>query len=139
MAEFGSWSFKDASAIVGIEEVAGWSDADDALVIEPAIARFTKIVGAKGDVTRSQSNDNSVKITLKLLQTSSTNAVLQALETVDRETGVGVFPFIYNTPSGESYFISNAWIAEQPTYTRGRNQNDMTWILEGDIGVPLLT
>ena len=138
MAEFGSWSFKDASAIIGIVEVTGWADADDVLVIEPAQARFTKIVGARGDVTRSQSNDMSVKITLKLLQTSATNKVLQDLVTLDNETGAGVVPFIYNTPNGESYFVANAWVESQPTYSRGRSQNDMTWVLEGDAGIPLL-
>jgi len=137
---FGSWSFKNVSAIVGIEEVEGWADGDDCLVIEPAAPRFAKVVGAKGDVTRSQSNDMSVKITLKLLQTSSTNAVLQTLETADRETGLGVVPFIYtNKETGESYIVKNVWIAEMPTVTRGRNQNDMSWVLEGDVAVPLIS
>lgn len=130
---FGSYSFKNANAIFGIEEITGWADGDDCLIIEPAQDLFTKTVGAKGDVIRTQSNDKSVQITLKLLQTSETNAVLNGIKLLDDELGTGVLPFIYtDTSTGESYIVKNAWIAQMPSVTRGRGQNNMEWVLHGD-------
>lgn len=133
---FGSYSFKNVSAIFGITEINGWADGDDCLIVTPAQDRFSKVVGAKGDVVRSASNDFSVEITIKLLQTSETNNSLNLLRIADEETGTGVFPFIYtDTSTGESYFVKNAWITKMPTVTRGRNQNVMEWTLHGDNSV----
>ncbi len=134
-----SYSFKNVNAIIGIHTVEGWASGDDALTIEPNAPRSTTIIGAKGEAIRSQSNDMSVKITLKLLQNSKSNAYLQTLETLDRETGTGVLPFIYTDKvSGESYIVANAWIEEMPSMVRGANQNDMVWVLRGDKAVPLI-
>jgi len=136
MAGFGSYSFKNVNAIFGVLEIEGWADGDDALTVEPAQDSFTKVVGANGDVARSSNNDNSVTITIKLLQTSASNAELNTIRITDEETGTGVLPFIYtDTTSGESYFVKNAWIAKKPTVTRGRNQNVMEWVLNGDSSV----
>ena len=133
---FGNYSFKNINAIFGVLEITGWADGDDCLTVEPAQDRFTKVVGAKGEVVRSASNDFSVTITLKLLQSSETNAALNAIRILDDETGTGVLPFIYtDTATGESYFVKNAWIAQMPTVTRGRNQNQMEWVLHGDSSV----
>jgi hypothetical protein len=130
---FGSYSFKDVNAIFGINEITGWADGDDVLNIESETDRYSKVVGAKGDVVRSASNDYSVVVTLRLLQTSETNEVLNNIRILDEELGTGVLPFIYtDTNSGESYIIQNAWIAKMPTITRGRNQNIMEWTLHGD-------
>lgn len=130
---FGSYSFKDVNAIFGINEITGWADGDDCLIVEPAQDRYTKVVGAKGDVIRSASNDYSVTITIKLLQDSESVAVLNNIRILDEETGTGVLPFIYtNSNTGESYIIQNAWIAQMPTVTRGRNQNNMEFVLHGD-------
>lgn len=136
MAQFGSYSFKNVNAIFGITEITGWADGDDCLIVTPSQDRFSKVVGAKGDVIRSASNDFSVEITIKLLQTSDTNRALNATRILDEETGTGIAPFIYtNTATGESYFVKNAWISKMPTVTRGRNQNVMEWTLHGDNSV----
>lgn len=137
---FGSYSFKNASAIFGVEEITGWADGDDCLIVEPAQDNWSKVVGAKGDVIRSQSNDKSVTITLKLLQTSESNAILNGIKLLDDELGTGVLPFIYSdTSTGESYLVKNAWIATTPSVTRGRNQNNMEWVLHGDVASYLKT
>jgi len=136
---FGSYSFKNVNAIFGINEIEGWADGDDCLVIEESADRFTKTVGAKGEVIRTQVNDKSVTITIKLLQSSASNAILNSIKILDDETGTGVLPFIYtDTTAGESYIVKNAWISKTPTVTRGRNQNDMEWILHGDSSVYLI-
>jgi len=130
---FGSYSFKNINAIFGIHEIEGWADGDDCLIIEEAQDRFTKTIGAKGEVIRSQNNDKSVIIKLKLLQSSATIAVLNGIKILDDETGTGVLPFIYtDTVAGESYIVKNAWISKTPVVTRGRNQNNMEWVLHGD-------
>ena len=133
---FGSYSFKNVNAIFGINEIEGWADGDDCLTVEESADRWTKTTGAKGEVIRSQSNDKSVVITIKLLQSSATNAILNGIKILDDETGTGVLPFIYtDTTAGESYIVKNAWISKTPTVTRGRAQNDMEWILHGDSSI----
>ncbi len=140
MAEFKTFSFKNVNVIFGIEEIQGFADGDDAVKIEGNIEAFTLVVGAKGDATRTQSNDDSVTVTIKLLQTSTSAAVLQTLHTLDKETGAGVLPMIItDKETGESYTIPFSWINKQPTITRGQNQNPWEFIFSGNKLIPIIT
>jgi len=133
MADFKNFSFKNLNVIYGIDEIEGFADGDDVVTIELDNDQFAKIVGAKGDVTRTQTTDNSCTITIKLLQTSKSNAVLMALYNTDRETGAGVLPLIINDKeTGESHVVNNAWIMKAPNIVRGGNPNTMDWIFQGD-------
>ncbi len=133
MPEFKSYSFTNVNAIVDINEIKGWGDGDDVLTIEPETDQFTDMAGAKGDVARAQTNDNRCTVTMKLLQTSSSNKILMAQYNIDRETGVGVKPiYIEDKESGEKFIIHNAWIKAHPIITRGQAVNTMDWIFRGD-------
>lgn len=140
MAEFKTYSFKNVNVIFGVEEVQGFADGDDAVKIESNSDAFQLLVGAKGDSTRSQSNDDSVTVTIKLLQTSSSAVVLQNLFVADRETGVGALPMIItDKETNESYTIPFAWINKQPVITRGQNQNSWEFIFSGNRLIPVVT
>ena len=140
MADFKNFTFKNVNVIAGVLELEGFGEGDDVLTIETDADQFTKIVGAKGDVTRVQSSDNSVTITIKLLQTSNSNKELNTLFLADKQTGAAVFPMIItDLESGEVYSIPNAWIMKQPTITRGQGVNTVDWIFQGDNLVVVLT
>lgn len=133
MADFKNFSFKNVNVIYGILELEGFGEGDDVVVIENDTDQFTKMVGAKGDVTRVQTSDNSCTITIKLLQTSKSNKELQLLYNADRESGLGTLPMIVNDKEyNETHVINNAWIMKDPTVTRGQGVNVMEWVFQGD-------
>ena len=133
MSDFKNFSFKNVNVIWGIIEIEGYSEGDDVVSIVSDKDQFTKKIGVKGDVARSQTADNSCTITVKLLQTSVSNKLLMAAYNADRETGAGTAPLVVNDKeTGETYVVNNAWITKLPDITRGENVNDMTWTLHGD-------
>lgn len=140
MAEFKTFSFKNVNVIFGISEIQGFADGDDAVKIEGNIDAFTLVVGAKGDATRTQTNDDSVTVTLKLLQTSSSYPILQNIHTLDKETGAGVLPMtITDKETGETFIIPFTWINKQPAIVRGQNQNPYEIIFSGNKLIPVVT
>ncbi len=133
MPEFQNYSFTNANVIFGIEELTGYAEGDDVVLVEVETDQFTDLAGAKGDVVRTQTNDNRCTITVKLLQTSASNRALMLLYNTDRETGVGVQPMVIQDKElGETYVVNNSWITKIPTITRGQNPNTMDWIFRGD-------
>lgn len=139
MAEFKTFSFKNVNSIFGIIEIQGYAEVDDAVSIVTDTDQFTDTAGAKGDVTRVQTSDNRVTIVHKLLQTSSTNKLLNTAFLVDRETGANVLPMIIeDKESGETFIINNSWITKIPDITRGRGLNQMIWTFRGDFMTPVI-
>lgn len=132
-SNFYSFSFRDCDFIFGALELAGFEEGDDSVTIAMAKEQWVRKVGAKGDVVRTQTNDNSADITINLLQTSADNAALTAIYNLDRESGLGVLPFISrNKESGETYVCNNAWIVQMPDIIRGQGPNVMSWLLHTD-------
>ena len=133
MAEFKNFSFQNVNVIFGILELTGFADGDDVVVIEYEADQFVDMAGAKGDVVRSQTNDNRCTVTIKLLQNSLSNAELTAIFNTDRLSGAGVLPMVINDKeTGEAYVINNSWIQKFPTVTRGQGVNSMDWVFRGD-------
>ena len=140
MSEFKTFSFTNVNVIFGILELQGFADGDDVVNIEYEADQFNDLAGAKGDVVRSQTNDNRCTITVKLLQNSGSNKELTALYNADRETGIGVNPLVVeDKETGEVYVVNNAWIKKYPTIIRGQNINIMEWIFRGDFLTPAIT
>jgi len=134
-----TYSFKNVNVIFGVAELTGFADGDDVVSIAPASDGFGKIVGAKGEVTRSMLNDESVTVTIKLLQTSSSVPILQNLYLADKATGAGALPMlITDLETGESFSIKSAWIKKQPEIVRGQNQNPYSIEFDGDVLIPVV-
>ena len=133
MPEFKTYSFSNVNVIFGIIELQGFAEGDDAVVIELEADQFLDMAGAKGDVVRSQSNDNRCTVTAKLLQTSVSNKELTVIYNADRELGAGVSPMVIeDKETGETFVINNAWIQKYPIITRGQGVNSMDWVFRGD-------
>lgn len=139
MSNFKNYSFSNVAVIFGILELKGFAKGDDVVTIELETDQFIDIAGAKGDVVRSQSNDNRCTVTVKLLQTSLSNKELTPIYILDKETGVGVYPLVIeDKETKETYVINNAWIQKYPGVTRGQGINTMDWVFRGDSMTPIL-
>jgi len=132
---FGNYSFTNVNVIFGILEVQGFAEGDDVVNIVFDTEQFTDIAGAKGDVTRTQTNDNRATVTVKLLQTSQSYKELMALYNIDRETGANVLPLVViNKETGETFVGNNSWIQKVPDITRGQNANSVEFVFRVDFG-----
>lgn len=98
--------------------------------IQPEV--FGLKVGADGQGTRFQYNNNYVKLTVRLAQTSDGNAKLSALHTLDVNTpgGAGVGPSLVRDRQGTSlYGMSESWIAQPPDPGFGTEPEVREWIV----------
>lgn len=139
MAEFSNFSFSNVNVIFGIVEIKGFADGDDVVNIELEADQYSDLAGAKGDVVRSQTNDNRCTVTIKLLQNALSNKELTAIYNIDRELGTGVQPLIVeDKETSETYVINNAWIMKYPTVTRGQGVSPMEWVFRGDFFTPAI-
>ena len=139
MPEFKTFSFSNVNVIFGILELQGYADGDDVVTIEFETDQFNDLAGAKGDVVRSQTNDNRCTVTIKLLQNSGSNKELTVIYNADKELGTGVNPLVVeDKETGETFVINNAWIQKYPTIIRGQNINTMEWIFRGDFLTPAI-
>ncbi len=138
MADFKNYSFQNVNCIWGIILFEQYAEGDDVVNLTYDADLNVKVAGAKGDVLRVQTSDSSCTVVVKLLQTSSTNKLLTAQYLIDRETGLGVFPFVIeNKEAGEKFIINNAWIQKFPSQVRGQGPNATEWTLQGDFCTPI--
>lgn len=130
---FNNYSFKNVNVIWGIYEFEEMADGDDVVVVTPTGPQWNKTVGAKGDVVRSQTADNSCTIAVKFLNTSKTLKMLHAQYLIDRDTQIGVHPFIItNKETGKKQIINNAWLQGEPPSQEGQSVPIITVTFEGD-------
>lgn len=93
---------------------------------------FDDVVGTDGDVTRSKTNDRRATITLTLMQSSVSNALLSALNNIDRRksNGAGVGPLLIKDNQGTTLFAAEkSWIAKPPTAGFGKKANERAWMI----------
>jgi hypothetical protein len=99
--------------------------------VEPAGDRFTKKVGADGEVSRTKSNDNTSRVTLTLKQTSLSNTYLNTLKESDRLLNAGVRPLSITDLSGTTIlFWPQAWVAAVPGQEFGKEEGDRAWVID---------
>ena len=70
-------------------DLAGGRAEDEFLRIEPMAESYETVVGVDGSVTRCQSNDRRVRVTLIVMGSSKTNDILSAIHKGDIETAGG--------------------------------------------------
>lgn len=116
--------------IAGIPIIGGFADGEF-LRIEKETDDFTDVVGTVGEVTRSKTKDGRATVTVILMQTADSNAVLAALSQVDRNApnGAGVGAFLVRDRQGTSlYEADEIWIMKSPDATFDREATSREWI-----------
>lgn len=87
-------------------------------------------VGADGEVAFAQSNNDSAKATLKLLQTANSNTYLteqRNIQKLSRSSRGGVL-FIEDLNSGTTAISQNARILRTPKQTYGTEIKEREWV-----------
>lgn len=115
---------------VGGVPINGFADGTF-ISVERSEDSFTKVSGADGIVSRARSRDKSGEITITLAQTSPSNDVLTALNSVDETTGAGVVPVLCKDLSGRSVLFSAfAWIRKPAGAAFAKEILDREWIMD---------
>lgn len=121
---------KKVSVIVGTRALSGFADGTFVQVAFDNEA-FTKKVGADGEVTRSQSNDYSGKITITLDQASDSNDYLSGLAALDRASGAGVVPVLIRDAMGTTLVaVESAWVQKLADASFSKTSEDREWVLD---------
>jgi len=92
--------------------------------------RWTRKVGADGEVNRALSNDNTSTIDITLLQTSFSNDYLRTVEAADALTGLGMLPLLMtDLNTGRTRFWPQSWIVKEPDDGRAKETTDVPWTI----------
>lgn len=130
MPKIKTYNPKEVIAVCGPHIVSGYAD-DSFISIEPNGDGITKKVGCDGEIVRAVSPDNTYKVKLTLLQTSDTNAFLDRMVDLDRDTGDGVFPVLIKDLRGGLLFSTEAaWCIKKAPVVRGKEANNREWELD---------
>jgi hypothetical protein len=123
-----TYDAKKVSVIIDGQPLHGFGDGD--FIQITTTDRFSKIVGADGEVARGLSNDRTATITITLLQTSKANAVLQSMWEADAEDGTGMKAIEISDGQGESKFHADqAWVTKIPDISYGVGVGTRQWII----------
>jgi len=110
--------------------IGGYAD-DDFIEIERDEDMWTKKVGVDGEVTRAKSNNKAGKVTIRLMQSSSSNDDLTALMLADEVTNAGAGPLLCKDGSGRTAFFSDtAWIKKAAKATFKKGVNTYEWQID---------
>jgi hypothetical protein len=106
---------------------------DDAISVEWNEDLYELGRGGDGrDFTRVRKNDDSARVTLKLKQSSSLNAILSAAVEADR-AGSGVKAFQLKDNLGTTLLNApRMWIAKRPTVGFSATLSEREWVFETD-------
>jgi len=121
---------KQVSVIVGGHIVQGYADGT---FVECARNNdtWTRSGGADGEQTRSKSNDRSGTITITLMQSSVSNAVLEGYAIADEATNAGVVPSLVKDNNGsEIVTAAQSWVQKPADKGHAKETSDRVWVLE---------
>jgi hypothetical protein len=107
--------------------------AEDTFVTVSEIGEgISSVAGVDGEVARSMSRDSRLRITVTLVQTSTSNALLSALHQADKTTdGDGAVPVAVTDLRGKSLHASDsAWIVKTPDAGYAAKVGTREWVIE---------
>ncbi len=110
--------------------IVGYADGTF-ISISPSGDRFTKMVGADGEVARSKSNDYTSEVTITLLQTSISNDFLNSQMQLDKLANSGKGTLQIKDMLGTSlHFWKDAWIKAPPDAEFSKEVSDRAWVFD---------
>lgn len=118
---------KEVSITLGTHIISGYADGTFAAFAQNRDT-YALTVGADGEGTRVKSNDRSGRLTVTLLKSSTSNAVLSALANADAQN-----PCIIKDNNGSTLSsASTAWLVRQADYEYSNEETTVEWIIESD-------
>ena len=130
MAAVASYAFKDVVLLFNGVPLSGFADGDDAIVIERNVDAYTLLVGADGDAMALKQANKSGVATLKLLQSSASNAILTAVLKIQDAGLLSPVPFSVVDPNGLDLVLAEAaFPAGPPRLVYGAGHNPREWKL----------
>jgi hypothetical protein len=104
--------------------ISGYAE-DSIATLTPESEIFTAKVGADGQTTRSRSNNDNYKCSLRLMQTSDSQSQIQALTLRNSILSGITWPFKLISPTTrELYESSNAYLERNPDAEFGREAGE---------------
>lgn len=124
-----TYDIKNVTCIFGTVILRGYADGS-AITVEPEENVFNTVVGSDGETTRSRTNNDNYKATVKLMQTSGAHADLQA-QTLRNSALTGTtFPFkLIDGHTGETIDCAEAYVEKLPTVEYGRDASEREWVI----------
>jgi len=123
---------KKVSVIIGVSLITGFADGS-MVSVERNSDMYTLAMGTDGEGTRAKSNDKSGVITITLMHSSPSNAVLSALAALDEAVDGGVVPALIRDANGLTlHAAKQIWVRKRPVSSYEREATDREWILETD-------
>lgn len=119
---------------------SGYADGEFLTISQPKDG-FVIVEGTDGSVARGKTNTRIVEISIKLLQTSASNAILSALHALDVNTpnGAGVGSFVLQDMQGTTLVLcTKCWVRKQADISLDRSATTREWMLHGLYSVYLV-
>ena len=121
-----TYDFARVVVIRGGVPVLGFADGDSINIEFPE--SYTDQVGAGGAHTRSKVNDPSATVTLRIQQTSPSNAVFEASAALDAASGAAALPLLIKDLSGtEQFFAAQSWVSQRPSKSFASESGAREW------------
>lgn len=122
----------EVDIIFGPVKVEGYADGEF-VTLDQEEDTFLKVVGTDGELARSLNANDATVITIKLLQTSASNALLSALLQLDKLTG-GRSPQVLLIKDRSGFTLNafpNGWIVKPPAQSFDKQAGPREWQLIG--------
>lgn len=130
MGRIRTYNPKQVIVTLGGHIVSGYAE-DSFVSIEGNGDGITRKVGCNGEIVRSVSPDRTFNVKISLLQTSETNSWLQNMQSLDIDTGEGMFSIeVKDLRGGTLFFAADAWIVKPAARGYGRESSNREWDIQ---------
>lgn len=118
--------------VLGPTLITGYAP-DSFVKVEWNVPRFALLVGSDGESVRSQSRNQSARITVRLMPGSTGALALEAAIIADKAGGAGVLPLMLTDLStGRSHAAEGAWVTNDPDIDYQTEVQPIEFVLETD-------
>lgn len=116
---------------IGTEEVTGYAEGDDVIMLEFREDLITDKVGADGEMAISIGADKSAELTVKLLQTSPTNKFLSKVAALQGipATFIPLSALFQDSNRQDIGTMLFGYVQKHAPIERGREANEPEWTM----------
>jgi hypothetical protein len=97
---------------------------------EREVDAFSKVAGARGEITRVRSRNRSGMVTITLMAESPSNDSLSAVAILDEASGLGFGPLTVKDLNGNTILSAPvAWIQKVPNVEHATDASTREWVI----------